>query len=556
MRCKCGFENAADARFCGNCRAALGDAPVSAVPNTGSSSTAPPVAAGGGRAGARPFSRAHIAVVAALIAVVAAGYWWLNRPPGRYRPDNSGLYPMDLNGKYGFIDKSGKTVIAPQFEEAGEFADGLAWIRQGSRSGYINTKGVVVINPQFEVAWSFAYGRAAVKLCCGPSERNRGNDRFAFIDEGGKFISAPDFTWVGPRFSGNLAPVKESTGTLAFIDRSGKVVLPSKWDTVRGTGFSAGLAAVAVGGKWGYIDTTGKWSINPQFDLAGDFADGLAPVTIAGKVGYIDKDGKFIVNPQYDSGAEFYEGLAAVGNEQRFGYIDTKGKQVIDLKYRWAGNFSYGLAGVRINDGWGGWGYIDRTGKVMIAPQFELAMAFQGELARVAADGRTTYVNKSGTIVVDPFLAELSHVDAAYREMIKGWLKRNRRFGALATMADCTVCKRGEAWGAAKGEDFWDNKHPYYAVGDFNKDGQTDVAIVSKTGDLVIFNGPLRVDSNGQWVGNIVCGRATGMGQCGSDASGSYLYYKAQKDMFICGSYGTEVSCSVKPSGDGYLFHP
>lgn len=228
---------------------------------------------------------------------------------------------------------------------------------------------------------------------------------------------------------------------------------------------------------------------------------------------------------------------------------------VLDLKYMGAGNFSSGLAPVRINDGWGGWGYIDPTGKVIITPQFDYASEFKGELAQVTADGRATYVNKSGTVVVDPFLAELSHVDAAHRETIKGWLKRNRGF-TLATMADCTVCNRGEAWGAAKGEDFWDNKHPYYAVGDFNKDGQTDVAIVSKHGDLVIFNGPLRGDSNGQWVGNIVCGLATGMGQCKPDASGSYLYYKAQKDIFICGSYGTEVSCSVKPNGDRYLFHP
>ena len=32
MQCKCGFENAADARFCGNCRSALGDAPAAPFP--------------------------------------------------------------------------------------------------------------------------------------------------------------------------------------------------------------------------------------------------------------------------------------------------------------------------------------------------------------------------------------------------------------------------------------------------------------------------------------------------------------------------------------------
>jgi hypothetical protein len=31
------------------------------------------------------------------------------------------------------------------------------------------------------------------------------------------------------------------------------------------------LAAVKIGGKWGYIDKTGKIVIKPQFDEAGDF---------------------------------------------------------------------------------------------------------------------------------------------------------------------------------------------------------------------------------------------------------------------------------------------
>ena len=116
MKCKCGFENAADARFCGNCRSALGDVSGSTVPNAVASSTAPPVATGSGRAPTRPLPRATIAIIAVVVVVAAAGYWWMNRPPGRYKPDNSGLYRVDVNGKYGFMDRSGKTVIQPQFD--------------------------------------------------------------------------------------------------------------------------------------------------------------------------------------------------------------------------------------------------------------------------------------------------------------------------------------------------------------------------------------------------------------------------------------------------------
>ena len=55
--------------------------------------------------------------------------------------------------------------------------------------------------------------------------------------------------------------------------------------------FSDGLAEVRIGdastGKWGFIDKTGHYVINPQFDFAQSFSDGLAAVRIGGKWGYI-----------------------------------------------------------------------------------------------------------------------------------------------------------------------------------------------------------------------------------------------------------------------------
>jgi hypothetical protein len=38
--------------------------------------------------------------------------------------------------------------------------------------------------------------------------------------------------------------------------------------------FYEGLAVVRIGGKWGYIDRTGKYVINPQFDSAFPFFEG------------------------------------------------------------------------------------------------------------------------------------------------------------------------------------------------------------------------------------------------------------------------------------------
>jgi hypothetical protein len=64
------------------------------------------------------------------------------------------------------------------------------------------------------------------------------------------------------------------------------------------------LAAVYDGGtkKFGFIDRTGEFVIEPRFGLTTGFRNGLARVTLVSslgiKNGYIDKTGKFVWGPQ------------------------------------------------------------------------------------------------------------------------------------------------------------------------------------------------------------------------------------------------------------------
>jgi WG containing repeat len=71
---------------------------------------------------------------------------------------------VSVGGKYGYIDRSGKMVIPPQFKEAGSFSEGLAIIRLNDKEwGYIDTSGKLVINgEEFGLAREFSEGLAAV----------------------------------------------------------------------------------------------------------------------------------------------------------------------------------------------------------------------------------------------------------------------------------------------------------------------------------------------------------------------------------------------------------
>ena len=53
----------------------------------------------------------------------------------------------NIYSKYGYINKTGKTVIKFEFEYASDFNNGLAWVKNNGKYGYINTQGQYIWNP-------------------------------------------------------------------------------------------------------------------------------------------------------------------------------------------------------------------------------------------------------------------------------------------------------------------------------------------------------------------------------------------------------------------------
>lgn len=120
-----------------------------------------------------------------------------------------------------------------------------------------------------------------------------------------------------------------------------------------------------------------------------------------GKWGYVDTNGKFRIKPSYEAAFDFKEGLGLISLFNKFGYINTGGRLVISLRYDGAKSFSEGLAAVMIYDQRQNkkWGYIDKTGKFVISPQFDEVSDFSDGKAVINTDNDEFVINKSGDII-------------------------------------------------------------------------------------------------------------------------------------------------------------
>jgi WG containing repeat len=347
------------------------------------------------------------------IAVVGLGVWYLSTKvlpdisssSGSKKPSDGLFRITDSAGKYGFIDKTGKVVISPQFDSVGYFHEGLAQMRMNNTIGYIDKEGKIAINPQFDQVNNFSEGVAFVKI----------GSKWGVIDKEGKVAINPQFDF-GFQFSEGLAAVQIGK-KWGYIDKKGQLIIQPTFD--RAGLFEDGLAEFKSekDSKLGYIDKKGKVVIQAKlFDQGFNFSEGLATVKLGDKWGYINKKGvaemsgdkfrfdtpssrnsDYLSMSTYSQGeGAFSEGLAAVTEKGKKVYINKNGQIVIGFQIDNHSKFSEGLAHITIGDKCG---YIDKVGKIVINPQFKTCGPFSQDLAPVSTSDLTGYIDKSGKYV-------------------------------------------------------------------------------------------------------------------------------------------------------------
>lgn len=310
---------------------------------------------------------------------------------------DSKLIPFCAEEKCGYINNKGKIVIKPQFDEADKFSEGLARVQIGLKSGFIDSTGKFVIQPIYTFAFSFSEGLAVV-----------GKDmesRWFYVDHKGNMVIEPDhkFIWLGP-FKNGLAQYSTNVG---------------------------GNTIDTYDARTGFIDKSGKIVIEPKFTNAENFSEGLAIVaddkpnknnqSYFNKKTFIDIKGN-VITPFFDRAESFSEGLAAIEINNRWGFIDKSGNIVISPQFDSVSReFSEGIAFVNcdINKT----AAIDKRGKYITECIFDETWGFSEGLAPVQVENKKWgFIDSKGNFVIKP---QFDHAQSFYNGLAEVRIKKD-----------------------------------------------------------------------------------------------------------------------------------
>ncbi|NPV02461.1 MAG: SH3 domain-containing protein [Brevinematales bacterium] len=168
------------------------------------------------------------------------------------------LTPVSKDGKWGYADEKGVTVIPFQFKFAHSFSDGVAVVCTNYPGkelwGVIDPKGDYVFLPQFSRVDDFtddiSVFRAIVKSPDGKPMTELG-----ILTKDGKKIVIPYASWAGI-FNEGLLSVFQGEKGWTYYNKKGKPAFPGGYKGV--SSFKNGLAIVIKNSKYLMIDKKGK----------------------------------------------------------------------------------------------------------------------------------------------------------------------------------------------------------------------------------------------------------------------------------------------------------
>ncbi|MCR5694476.1 MAG: WG repeat-containing protein [Clostridia bacterium] len=137
--------------------------------------------------------------------------------------------------------------------------------------------------------------------------------------------------------------VRDSSWKFGYIDKTGEVVIPIEYDNAYIQAYKDGLFFVYKDGKWGAVNTNNEVVIPFEYDEV-RWDDSVICAQKDGKWGYLSFDNEVILPFEYDAAYGGENGIFSVGINGKFGLVDKTGKELIAPEYDDISGFFDGVA--------------------------------------------------------------------------------------------------------------------------------------------------------------------------------------------------------------------
>lgn len=269
-----------------------------------------------------------------------------------------GFFYTLKDDEYTFFDLNGKQIFDHVFDEASSFEQGNTLVRKGELFLVFTNEGEVLYsseNPirrfknlfllqEDDTLFMLSANRDTLlrvneEIEFGSFEDKRipfiQDDLLGYFNDQGKMVIMPQFSaypnaLVFSRFKNGHAKQQDERGRFGLIDTAGRWVFQPRYTDIS---FYSDIIAAKRGEFWEFFDTKQVRKWNRRFAVAESFQGPVAVVVDENQYGLFGRNGEFLLEPRYDEIVNLSSGLLRLKNEKGFWIADKIGRLKLPEPY-------------------------------------------------------------------------------------------------------------------------------------------------------------------------------------------------------------------------------
>jgi hypothetical protein len=318
---------------------------------------------------------------------------------------------VEKDGKYGFVDLKGNWLfekVKSVYTLSG-CNEGMVLCQVNNKYGYLDLKGDEVIVTKYDNAYGF--NKLGIARVAKKSAASSSVTLWGYIDKKGNEVIPIKYENLGDFYNGLVYAKDPETNRYGFLDKTGKWILNPVYLDLLSFDDLGGAWVKQTDAKWHYINKTGK-----DLGMLDDKGTGYRSFSNNGYAVYENNDAAYVLLDKNGSTVKKIDDCDAIYNfnygvggykcksNSKYGFIDVNGNKITGCDFDGFEGFTEaGISKVtKTIDGKNKSGYIDSKGNIILPIVYDYVYNFRDGWGLIYKDGKYFFVDRSGNLKDPP----------------------------------------------------------------------------------------------------------------------------------------------------------